>query len=236
TWGFTGHYKDYSNPGIINEFATAAFRWHSLIQSFYHLINSEGEYTSHPQLRDILNDPTPLYKPGVVDEVLYGTVVQPSQKFDGIVTEEIKHHLFRAPKAKFGGDLIATNIQRGRDHGLPPYNKVREVCGLGRIKTFDDLNRAFGPGMGPQFARLYKSVDDIDLFLAGIHERTASEGILGPVFACIVAEQFKRTKEGDRFWFENIGLSHSFTDVRLLNQSIEGLLRNIANEFKSLEK
>lgn len=36
-------------------------------------------------------------------------------------------------------DLVALNIQRGRDHGIPGYNKMREVCGMKRAKSWTDL-------------------------------------------------------------------------------------------------
>lgn len=39
----------------------------------------------------------------------------------------------------FGADLAAFNIQRGRDHGLPPYNDFREYCGLERYNSISEI-------------------------------------------------------------------------------------------------
>lgn len=43
------------------------------------------------------------------------------------------------PDNSIGLDLLSYDIQRGRDTGLPPYNKMREMCGLPVAKSFDDL-------------------------------------------------------------------------------------------------
>lgn len=39
-----------------------------------------------------------------------------------------------------GFDLMSYDIQRGRDNGLPPYNKMRQLCGLKKARKFDDLS------------------------------------------------------------------------------------------------
>lgn len=39
-----------------------------------------------------------------------------------------------------GFDLMSYDIQRGRDNGLPPYNKMRYICGLKKANKFKDLS------------------------------------------------------------------------------------------------
>ena len=36
-------------------------------------------------------------------------------------------------------DLVALNVQRGRDHGLPPYLEWRKICGLPKITSWKQL-------------------------------------------------------------------------------------------------
>ena len=119
-------------------------------------------------------------------------------------------------------DLIAINIQRGRDHGLPSYNQYRQFCGLSKLNSFSDLNNGeFLTDLDTAaLSSVYDSVDDIDLFVGGLIEKPISGpassapfdlGLLGPTFSCIVAENFATLKRSDRFFYELGGQPGSFT-------------------------
>ena len=64
--------------------------------------------------------------------------------------------------------------------------------------------------------RVYKSVDDIDLYLGGFLEAAHEDSILGPVFKCIIGDQFARLKKGDKF-FHDLGVDQrrAFTLTQL---------------------
>lgn len=51
----------------------------------------------------------------------------------------VSEHLF-GPLEFSRRDLVAINIQRARDHGLPDYNSVREAYGLQRKTSWEDIN------------------------------------------------------------------------------------------------
>jgi len=101
-------------------------------------------------------------------------------------------------------------VQRGRDHGLPGYNHYRKICGLPALTSFRDLDQYMPEGSAATFSKIYRHVDDIDLFIGGVHETPLPDAVIGPTFGCIVAEQSRRSKVGDRFWYENGGLPQSF--------------------------
>ncbi|UYV75020.1 hypothetical protein LAZ67_12002124 [Cordylochernes scorpioides] len=60
-------------------------------------------------------------------------------------------------------------------------------------------------------------VDDVDLWSAGIAEYPLPGALVGPTFACLIAEQFANIRRGDRFWYENPGWPSSFTPEQPLD-------------------
>lgn len=50
--------------------------------------------------------------------------------------------------------------------------------------------------------KIYKSIDDVDLYVGGTLEKPVPGGLFGPTFTCIQAQQFFRWKYGDRLYFE----------------------------------
>ena len=57
----------------------------------------------------------------------------------------------------------------------------------------------------------YRDVEDIDLYAGGMSENHVPGGSVGPTFACIIAQQFRNLKVGDRFWHERNDSITGFT-------------------------
>lgn len=43
-----------------------------------------------------------------------------------------------------------------------------------------------------KLAKIYKTVDDMDLFLIGLAEKPLHGALLGPTFSCIISLQFQK--------------------------------------------
>ena len=99
-------------------------------------------------------------------------------------------------------DLVALNIQRGRDHGLPGYNNYRDLCGLPRLETFNTSDPALTRTSLQQMAAIYRHPEDVDLFTGLMSEERLEGALVGPTLGCLLALQFKNLRECDRFWYE----------------------------------
>ncbi|KAG9509646.1 Lactoperoxidase [Fragariocoptes setiger] len=213
------YYEGYNykiNAGVRVEFQAAAFRYgHSILPSYIERYNKFHQKIESIRLSKLLKQPYDLYHPGVIDTYVLGLVNQRAGRMDPTLSTEVTNHLFEKPGKFFGMDLAAINIQRGRDMGVPGYNHFREYCGMSRAKYFDDLTGVFSNKTLLRLSQIYKHVDDIDLWTAGISEYPIHDGLVGPTFACLIARQFVNLRRGDRYWYENNGYPPQFTIEQL---------------------
>ncbi|CAH1962658.1 unnamed protein product [Acanthoscelides obtectus] len=192
TSDFVNDYDDTVDPSILNEHATAAFRFfHSLIQGNLDLVTEERNSYGTLRLSDWFNRPQIIEERNNFDDLSRGLNTQPQDASDQFHTSEITQFLFRAGQ-QFGQDLKAFDVQRNRDHGLASYNEVRQFCGLPRANSFNDFLDVMSSKNVEQLARLYESPEDVDLTVGGSLEQLVPGTLAGPTFLCILTEQFYR--------------------------------------------
>ncbi|KAG1649581.1 Peroxidasin [Nymphon striatum] len=201
--GYSDKYDEKCKANLLNEFAGAAFRFgHSLIRPTLpkygrNYINKNDDIP----LRSAFFNSDMLHQIDTIDDVLRGLVSASMESLDNSLTNEITNHLFEDRKVPFSGlDLGALNIQRGREHGFPPYNEYRQFCNLSRASTFSQLSSEISPDLIEKLKSVYDHVDDIDLFTGGLAETPLHGGLVGPTFGCIIGVQFWRLRHCDRHW------------------------------------
>lgn len=241
-----GAYSGYDSSvdaSISNEFATAAYRvGHTMLSS-----SLQRPGIGAIALKDAFFNPNEVEQNGV-DAVLHGLAMQQAQEIDNMVIDGVRNFLFGPPGAG-GLDLASLNIQRGRDHGLPGYVETyNELFGTANdpmpITSFIDLGSAglglFEDSVVALLEQAYTSVDEIDLWIGGISELPDDHGgLLGPTFTFFIADQFGRTRDGDRFFYADAELdahlqvldpefeSTLLSDIILRNTTIAAIQDNV---------
>ncbi|XP_076461502.1 salivary peroxidase/catechol oxidase-like [Babylonia areolata] len=220
-------YDSGRDPTIANVFATAAFRFgHTLVPNWF-LYGGEAV-----PLHKAFNNPSWVRQD--FDKVLKGLMQASAQASDQFFVASLRNRLFEASPRR-GLDLVALNVQRGRDHGLPTYQAWRAACGLSPVTAFN--HSALGTA-GPALREVYLTVEDIDLFTGAVSEPALTGGLVGPTLACLIGRQLADLKFADRFFYETTG-PEGFTQDQLryiYGTTMSGLICSNSHNVTSVQR
>src|SRR5581483_11488241 len=173
-----------------------------------------------------------------IDPILKGAASGDAQEVDLSAVRDIRNLLFGQPGAG-GSDLIALDIQRGRDHGLTDYNSMRVAYGLPAVTSFAQITS--NVAVQQKLQQLYGTVNNIDAFVGAMAEDHAAGADVGPLTKAVLVDQFTRLRDGDRFFYlnqfsgtelSNLLANTSLTKVIERNSGVMNLQAN-AFYFKS---
>ncbi|MBL9114693.1 MAG: hypothetical protein JNJ83_06760 [Verrucomicrobiaceae bacterium] len=228
-------YNPNVDARVSNEFATAAYRFgHSTVSSTVLRLGADGLEAPEGNLTMLESffNPALITESGI-DSILRGLAGQACEELDQWIVDDLRNFLFGAPGSG-GLDLAALNIQRGRDHGLPSFNQMRETLGLPTVRSFRDVNP--NPAVIAELEAAYGTPDDMDLWIVGLAEKDRHGSMLGETLHRIISDQFRRTRDGDRFWYQHhlprelVGMIHQQSLSRIIRRNTrigEELPRNV---------
>ena len=116
-----------------------------------------------------------------IESIVFGLVKNSSKEVDDKFSFTIARKLFVGIGQAGNLDLTALNIQRGRDHGIPPCTEYRKICKMKSIVNWAQLKYIMAPGAAERLRKIYASVEDIDLFAGGIAEIHLNGLMVGPI-------------------------------------------------------
>lgn len=132
-----------------------------------------------------------------------------SWKLDGLASG-VQNLLFMNPANGYGNDLFATDIMRNRESCLEPYiNYIKRLFGI-CINSWDDLKPFLPSNAIKEFKKLYGTVKDLELVVAGYVESVVGDSAMGRVCTDLSIKQYDLLKRADPKFF-----THSLTEEQL---------------------
>lgn len=184
-------------------FSTAAFRLgHTMLNDQLLRYDADGLVYAdgHLSLTSAFFNPDAIATDASLAALLRGLASQQANEVDTQAVESVRSFLFGDPSVG-GLDLIAMNLQRGRDHGLADYNTIRKEYGLKKVTTFEQITQ--DAELAEALEAMYGTVNNIDAWIGLMAEDHMDGASVGQTLSLILVDQFTRTRDGDRFWYQN---------------------------------
>lgn len=189
---------------ITNSFAHAAFRFgHSVVGDSLLLANNNSQVTGSVAFSNAFFNPTLITNdPTMIDKVLMGASLQKSQEVDLLISNSVRNVMFGPPGAG-GTDLMAMDVQRGRDHGIVDYNELRAAYNLSSLTGFGQMptTAATRSAIQSLYGSNSAALNNIDAIVGALAETHLAGSSLGPLLTEIIGNQFIRSRDGDRFFY-----------------------------------
>lgn len=199
-------YNASVNPSVATEFSTAAFRiGHTMLNGQILRLNNDGSVIpqGNMQLRNAFFFPADITNNGGISPLLKGMASQAAQEIDVRIVDDVREFLMGpfGPPGFVGFDLASLNIQRGRDHGLSDYNTMRAGFGLASLSSFSQITS--DPALAALLQSMYGDINLIDPWVGMLAEDHLPGSSVGELMSAVILDQFRRTRDGDRFWYQN---------------------------------
>ena len=197
-------YKSDVDARLENVVSSCAFRiGHTMVSPTFYLDFGNNRLRAIP-LEHAFFAPKQIDNMGGIDSFLRGMANGICQEVDPFIVPAMRNHLFT------NFDLLAINVQRARDHGIPNFNSIREGLGFDKLGGFNDFL------FSQELASVYSDTDQIDCWI-GMNSEPRIDGLMvGETQRALLARNFANIRDGDVNFYKN-----SIHDKELLDL-IEG--------------
>ncbi|CAG8548792.1 12902_t:CDS:10 [Cetraspora pellucida] len=219
-------YQNYDpnlKPGVDTFFSTVTFRYgHSELSDFYRIQDEYGDTLYNLALNDIKN--LTLLETFGLARVLLSMALQRQEEVDIFFADSTKsalapdHHTY---------DLVAFDIIRSRDRGIPLYNVIRQYFGFPKAQSFADISS--NPTIQANLAKIYPNgIETVESWVGVMSEDHLNGSNFGMVMNASMVTQYAYIRDSDNFWFEKPDMFTADEQKIIRNTTLRDIIiRNI---------